>query len=107
MALANDFYAVGLTRRQVEHWTQHDWIQLRDRESNTQGKHRVYEDTELLVAVRMLKLVQAGLPHPLAAQLARAGPGGHVLAPGVVVVYTDGVVELHTNIDPAPLASEP
>lgn len=63
-------WTLGITYRQLDHWTTRGWISADDTHPGS-GKRRTWADDELAVAARMARLVRAGFTVAKAAEIAR------------------------------------
>lgn len=79
----SDLLAIGITARQVDHWTRRGWI-LPWNSSPGSGHNRIWPEREANIARLMLRLIEAGWNTEAAAPLARAVIEGHVDEPGTV-----------------------
>lgn len=73
--------AVGLTYRQLDHWTTTGYL-LAERTHGGTGRHRRWSYAERDVAAIMARLVAVGIPPAVAHKVAR----GLELAPGIRII---------------------
>ena len=81
MANLHDFTRIGITYRQLDHWTNRGWLHAEDRPSATSGVPRTWPAGELEVAHRMAVLINAGVTPEAAHHAARHDgelPGGAI-----------------------------
>jgi DNA-binding transcriptional MerR regulator len=78
----------GLTYRRLDYWTRKGFLRP-EHATPGSGIHRVWDDDELAVANRMLRLTNAGIDLNSAAEIARGGPGTYDLGPGVAVILSE------------------
>jgi DNA-binding transcriptional MerR regulator len=83
---ADSFLEVGITLRQVDHWTGKGYLVPEGSPRPGSGHSRRWEFAELVVAQRIKFLLDAGLKLEVAADIARRGAGVHDLSDHVVVV---------------------
>ena len=80
-----DFIALGITYRQLDYWSRHDYLHANAATPGT-GVPRTWPLEELAVAGRLVRLLDAGLNLQAALTVAR---GQTEPAPGVHVLITD------------------
>jgi hypothetical protein len=105
----HDLIAVGLTRRQVDHWTKRGYLRALEREQPGSGFPRRYHPDEVFVARAALRLCTAGLHVGKAAEIARghldSGSLSFRLDPAVVLVISPDLWA--PDPDPAAMPSIP
>jgi hypothetical protein len=65
-----DLGVLGLSYRQLDHWTRKGWVRADDPTPGS-GKRRTWDDHELAIAARMVRLIDAGFVVGKAAEIAR------------------------------------
>lgn len=79
----------GISYRQLDTWSKNGYLRAEGSASPGSGRPREWPHSELIVARRMKRLVDAGLTVAAAAEVARRGPGEHQLGEHVVVRLDD------------------
>lgn len=78
-----------ISYRVIDHWTRRGYVRARERDRNTSGMLRYYDDVEVWVVCLMARLVRAGFTPAAAAVAARTVIMGKVqaldLGPGLVL----------------------
>jgi DNA-binding transcriptional MerR regulator len=74
-----------ITYRQLDFWCSRGWLRPANGSNPGYGQSRDFTNSEAAVAATMGRLVAAGLPVPLAAELARAECWPVEIAPGITV----------------------
>lgn len=69
-----DLGAIGCTYRQLDYWTRNGWV-VADDPTPGSGARRAWDDNELAVAARMVKLIGCGFTVAKAAEIARGRTG--------------------------------
>lgn len=83
-AIPDALRQTGISYRQLDYWVRQGWLRPEYPHAGS-GTRREWTNDELDVAVRMAKLVKAGLAHDIAANVARKGSEAW-LSPNVKVV---------------------
>jgi hypothetical protein len=65
--------SLGITYRQLDHWTRQGWLKPDPRPVAKSGTERHWPDAELAIASDMGLLIRHGLTPPAAHRIARAG----------------------------------
>jgi DNA-binding transcriptional MerR regulator len=77
-------HQAGITYRQLDYWTRRGYITPENSRYHS-GIEREWSRAELGVALRMGRLITAGLSAEVAARVAREGCGRLEIAPGIVI----------------------
>ena len=66
-----DLAAAGISTRRIEYWTRQGWIRTQSTIHPGSGVARQWPHNEMLIALTMVGLINAGFTAPAAASLAR------------------------------------